>query len=121
MDLVILIGLQGAGKSSFYRATFAATHALVSKDLFPNNYRPARRQQQLIEDGFHAGRSVVVDNTNATKEDRAALVALGRAFDARVIGYYFESRLLRAKSPLAKSLPSSWRGFKCRPRGASAR
>ena len=40
MDLVILMGLQGAGKSSFYRAHFAATHTLVSKDRFPNNRRP---------------------------------------------------------------------------------
>jgi predicted kinase len=93
MDLVILIGLQGAGKSSFYCANFADTHTLVSKDRFPNNRRPARRQQQLIEEALGAGRSVVVDNTNATKDDRAALVALGRTFGARVVGYYFESRL----------------------------
>ncbi len=93
MELVILIGLQGAGKSSFYRARFAATHAWVSKDHFPNNRRPARRQRHLIEEALGAGRSVVVDNTNANQADRAELIALGRAFGARVVGYYFESRL----------------------------
>jgi predicted kinase len=93
MDLVILIGLQGAGKSSFFRARFADTHTLVSKDRFPNNRRPARRQQRLIEEALGAGHSIVVDNMNATKDDRTSLIALGRSFGARIVGYYFESRL----------------------------
>src|SRR5262245_59429337 len=33
LDLVVFVGLQGAGKSTFYRAQFAGTHELVSKDL----------------------------------------------------------------------------------------
>jgi predicted kinase len=93
MDLVILIGLQGSGKSSFYRASFAGTHDWVSKDRFPNNRNPARRQRQLLEGALEAGRPVVVDNTNATRDDREALTALGRSCGARIIGYYFESRL----------------------------
>jgi predicted kinase len=92
-ELVTFIGLQGSGKSSFYRARFADTHALVSKDLFPNNRHPARRQRQLIEEALGAGRSVVIDNTNPTPQERAELIALGRAAGATVIGYYFESRL----------------------------
>lgn len=53
----------------------------------------ARRQRQLIEAALGAGLSVVVDKTNATREDRAALIALGRSFGARVVGYFFESRV----------------------------
>ena len=92
-ELVLLIGLQAAGKSSFYRARFAGTHDLVSKDRFPNNRNPARRQRQLIEEALAAGRSVVVDNTNPTPEDRAELIALARPLGATAVGYYFESRL----------------------------
>src|SRR5947199_2744458 len=92
-ELVLFVGLQGAGKSSFYRARFAATHEWVSKDRFPNNRNPARRQRQLIEEALAAGRSVVVDNTNATLESRAELIALARAFGATVVGYYFQSLL----------------------------
>src|SRR5207302_5314457 len=92
-ELVLFVGLQGAGKSSFYRARFADTHDWVSKDRFPNNRNPARRQRQLIEEALGAGRSVVVDNTNPTKEDRAELIALARSFGGTVAGYYFESRL----------------------------
>ncbi len=93
MELVIFIGLQGAGKSSFYRARFAASHVLVSKDRMRNNRRPARRQRQLIEEALTAGRSVVVDNTNPTVQDRVELIELAQRHGATVVGYYFESRL----------------------------
>lgn len=93
LELVILIGLQGAGKSTFCRTCFQATHAWVSKDRFRNNRNPARRQRQLIEEALQASRSVVVDNTNPTAEDRAELMSLGRTFGAHIVGYYFESRL----------------------------
>lgn len=92
-ELVLLIGLQATGKSTFTRERFAATHDWVSKDRFPNNRRPARRQRQLVEEALAAGRSVVVDNTNATVVERAELIALARSFGAAVVGYYFESRL----------------------------
>jgi predicted kinase len=91
LELIIFIGLQGSGKSTFYRRYFAETHELVSKDLFPNNKHKNLRQAQLIEDALQAGRSVVVDNTNPTLEDRAALILQGRLYGAEIAGYYFDS------------------------------
>lgn len=93
LELVVLVGLQGAGKSTFYQVRLSATHDLVSRDRFPNNRNPARRQRQLIEEALADGRSVAVDNTNATVEDRAELIALGRALGSEVVCYYLESRL----------------------------
>jgi predicted kinase len=95
MDLVIFIGLQASGKSTFLRERLSATHAHVSKDLFRNNKNPKRRQAQLIEAALEQGSSVVVDNTNPTIEDRLTLIELGREFGARIIGYYFESEVRR--------------------------
>jgi len=94
MELVIFIGLQASGKSTFFRTHFAATHELVSKDLFRNNKKPSRRQTQLIEQALQAGRSVVVDNTNPTLEDRTLLIQLGRQYAVKIIGYFFESDVL---------------------------
>jgi len=91
VDLVILVGLQASGKTSFCRERFAATHEIVSKDLLRNNRRPQRRQEKLIRDALAAGRSVVVDNTNPTVADRAPLVAIGRAAGATIVGGVFES------------------------------
>jgi predicted kinase len=95
MDLVIFIGLQASGKSTFFRERLSATHAHVSKDLLRNNKNPKRRQTQLIEAALEQGSSVVVDNTNPTPEDRLTLIELGRKFGARIIGYYFESEVRR--------------------------
>ena len=87
MDLVIFVGLQASGKSTFFRERFAATHVHVSKDLFRNNKNPNRRQTHLIEAALEQGSSVVVDNTNPTLEDRLTLIELGGKFGARIIGY----------------------------------
>jgi predicted kinase len=93
MELVLFIGLQGSGKSSFQRQRFAETHVLVSKDLWPHARRKEARQRRYIFEALAAGRSVVVDNTNPSPEVRAPLIALGRAHGARVVGYYFASDL----------------------------
>jgi predicted kinase len=93
MQLIIFIGLQASGKSTFYQTALAPSgnYVYVSKDRLRNNAHPGQRQAQLIEEALGAGRSVVVDNTNPTKADRAELIALGRRFGAEVIGYCFES------------------------------
>jgi predicted kinase len=91
VDLVVFVGLQASGKSTFYRERFAATHEHVSKDLFRNNRNRNRRQTQLIEAALGAGSPVVVDNTNPTPEDRRPLINLGREHGARIVGYHFDS------------------------------
>ena len=91
LELVVLVGLQASGKSTFFRERFAATHDHVSKDLFPNNRDRNRRQTQLIRAALGAGSSVVVDNTNPTARDRLTPIQLGRESGARIIGYFFES------------------------------
>lgn len=91
MELVIFIGLQGSGKSTFFRERFARTHELVSKDLLRNNRNRARRQPQLVEAALREGGSVVVDNTNPTPGDRLPLVELGREHGAEIVGYFFEA------------------------------
>jgi predicted kinase len=90
LELVILIGLQASGKSTFYRTRFAATHAHVSKDTFRQARNRDQRQQSLIESALGGGRSVVVDNTNPSAAVRAPLIQLGQAFGATIVGYYFE-------------------------------
>lgn len=94
-ELVIFVGLQASGKSTFFRVRFEETHEHVSKDLFRNNKNPNRRQRELIEAALGAGTPVVVDNTNPTVEERRALISLGREHGAKIVGYYFESRTNR--------------------------
>jgi predicted kinase len=90
LEVVVLVGLPGAGKSTFFRQRFAGTHAHVSKDEMRNNRRPADRQLELVREALRAGRSVVVDNTNASAAERAGPIAEARRAGARVVGYYFD-------------------------------
>ena len=92
-QIVIFIGLQACGKTTFFNSHLAATHVHVSKDAFRNARNRNKRQAQLVEAALGQGRSVVVDNTNPTATDRAPLIEAGRSFQAEIVGYYFESRI----------------------------
>ena len=91
LELAMLIGLPGAGKSTFYAQRLAATHAHVSMDALPRGSDKRRRQRHLVEEAFAAGRSVAVDNVNATRSNRAELFALAASAGARVVGYWLDA------------------------------
>ena len=89
-QLIIFVGLQGSGKTTYYNEHFAATHVHVSKDLMPNTRSRETKQREVIATALGDGKSVVVDNTNPTPDARAPLIAIGRQYGARVAAYFFE-------------------------------
>jgi predicted kinase len=74
-----MVGLQASGKSTWVAGHLAGTHAIVSKDHWPRARRREARQQRVVAELLAQGRSVVVDNTNPSRAERAPLVALARA------------------------------------------
>lgn len=93
MELVVLVGLQGAGKSTFFRQRFAGTHVHVSMDLWPSARDKRGRQLRAVDEALSSGRPVVVDNTNAAAEERAPLVACARRHGVRAEAYFFDAPL----------------------------
>ncbi len=93
MDVIIFIGLQGAGKSTFYRNYFATTHVYISKDQLTRNKTMNKdaKQSQLLAEALQAEHSVVIDNTNPTVQDREQLIRIAHYYNATVIGYYFDA------------------------------
>ena len=85
MQGVIFIGLQGAGKSTFYQRHFAATHLRISMDIAKS--RP--REKRLIEACLADRRDFVIDNTNPTIAARKAYIEGAKSAAFRVIGYFF--------------------------------
>ncbi|MEU5079524.1 MULTISPECIES: ATP-binding protein [Streptomyces] len=89
-DLVVLVGLQASGKSTFYARCLSDRYELVGKDLFPRGARNKQaRQMRLVTEHLAAGRPVAVDNTNPSPQEWAPLVAAARAHGATVTAYWF--------------------------------
>ena len=89
MDAVIFVGLQGAGKSTFYHERFFATHLRINLDMLKTRHRENRFLQACIE----TRQPFVVDNTNPTRAERQVYIEVAKQAGFRVIGYYFQSRV----------------------------
>jgi hypothetical protein len=75
VEAVIFVGLQGAGKSTFYRERFFATHMRINLDMLKTRHREGRFLQVCIE----SRQPFVVDNTNLTRAERQVYIDLSRS------------------------------------------
>lgn len=89
-EVILFIGLQASGKTTFYRSMLSHSHVHVSKDNFKNAKHRERRQNRIIREALEGGSSVVVDNTNVSVSARSGPILLAREFGLPVIGYVFE-------------------------------
>lgn len=98
MELLIFMGIQATGKTSYFTARFVKTHVRISLDLL--NTR--KKEKRFLDLCLETGQRCVVDNTNPSKADRAVYMEAAKAKQFRVIGYYFESRIHDALARNAK-------------------
>ncbi len=94
MEVVLLIGLQASGKSTFCKKRFFDSHVRLNLDMLKTRNREKRLMQVCLE----TGQPFVVDNTNPTKEDRQRYIAPSKASGFRVVGYYIQSQIENCKS-----------------------
>ena len=88
-ECVILVGLPGAGKTTFYHQRLSKTHLHISKDLFATSARDKQaRQDTAVRAALASGHSVAIDNTNVSTAERAGIIGIARAHGARVVGVY---------------------------------
>jgi len=93
VEAVIFIGLQGAGKSTFYKERYFDTHLRINLDMLNTRHRERRLLQACVE----TSQAFVVDNTNPTRAERAIYIQGAKEAGFRIIGYYFQSKVEECK------------------------
>ncbi|MEM6487611.1 MAG: AAA family ATPase [Pseudomonadota bacterium] len=86
MELVVFVGLQGAGKSSLYARRFADTHLRINLDML----RTRRREDAVLAACLATGQRCVIDNTNPAPADRAPYLARAAAARFTAVAYWFD-------------------------------
>lgn len=86
MEAVVLCGMQGSGKTTFYVERFLATHVRIGMDLLRTRHREAAFLRTCIE----TRQRFVADGTNPTAEDRRRYVAPALAAGFRAVAYWLD-------------------------------
>jgi predicted kinase len=85
MEAILFVGIQGAGKSTFYLQRFFDTHIRISLDMLRTRYR----ERVFLHACILGKQPFVVDNTNVLAAERERYIAPAREAGFRVVGYYF--------------------------------
>ncbi len=89
MEMIVFVGCQGAGKSTFYRDRFFNTHVRVSLDML----KTRNRERLLVRACLDMQQRFVVDNTNPTADDRKRYFNLADGSGFKVVGFFFEATI----------------------------
>lgn len=89
MELIIFIGCQASGKSTFFKQYFSDTHIRLNLDMLKTRHR----ENILFQACLDAKQKFVVDNTNPSKLDRKKYIQQAKNAHFKVVAYYFESCL----------------------------
>jgi len=92
MEMVLFIGIQATGKSSFYLERFFRTHIRISGDML----KTKRRKELLVRACLEGKTPFVVDKMNLTRANRAAYIGPAKEAGFRICGYVFDSDLAAA-------------------------
>ena len=88
-NAIIMIGIQGSGKSEYVRNNIPEEYERISLD----ELNTRNKERQLMETCFHDGRSFVIDNTNPTKADRGRYISAAKEHGYKVTGIFMQSRI----------------------------
>lgn len=89
MEVIIFIGIQACGKSTFYKRQFVDTHIRINLDML----RTRNREKILFNACLDAKQPCVIDNTNVLLEERARYISLAKEHKFHVVGYHFRSNV----------------------------
>jgi len=91
-QLVVTVGIQGSGKTTWSVRTLSATHVRLSRDQLGT----AHRLDVLFHAALSVGANVVLDNTHPTAAARARYVRMANAAGYEVVCAWFPPDLDQA-------------------------
>ena len=89
MEAVIFCGIQGSGKTTFYKERFFRTHLRISLDLLHTRNKEA----WFLQTCFATYQRFVVDNTNSTIAERHRYIEAAKAAQFKLVCYFFETEV----------------------------
>jgi predicted kinase len=92
MEMIIFVGIQASGKSTFCKQNFYDSHIRINLDML----RTKHRENLLVSACFESKQNFVIDKTNPTIEERAKYISQARLHKFKIVGYYFQTDLEKA-------------------------
>ena len=89
MECIILIGIPGAGKSTYYKDKFDDTHLRINLDMLGRR----SRESAIFKAAVKTNTKIVIDNTNTTIKDRMKYIPLLKKHKYKIIACYFQTDL----------------------------
>ena len=84
-EIILMVGIQASGKTTFVNAMFANTHTIISLDKLKTRYQENLRIKQAISQN----QNIVIDNTNVLKTERSNYIETAKQNGYQVLVYYF--------------------------------
>jgi len=89
LEMVILIGFPGSGKTTFAKKHFNDTYKIVSGDDLKTMKKITNYTRKMLEEKH----SVIIDSTNASKKKRAEFIEIAKTFNIPVRCIYITTSL----------------------------
>ena len=88
MEYVLMIGVALSGKTQYVKANF--NHEEIRLYYFDNN---RKKEMDYIGQCLKQGKSIVVDDTNLTKNIRKRHIDMAKKYNAKMIGVFMNTSI----------------------------
>ena len=86
LEYVLMIGVALSGKTTYVKANF--THEEIRLYYFDND---RKKEMNYIEQCLKHGKSIVVDDTNLTKDIRKMHIDMAKKYNVKMIGIFMNT------------------------------
>lgn len=94
MEAIILVGIPGAGKSTYYWNNFSDTHLRLNLDSLGRR----NRENIILESCIKSSTKICIDNTNITIDKRKKYIQMFKQAKYEIIVYWWDPDIKKSLS-----------------------